>query len=69
MKALNKIPKFNNEKEQRVFWENNNSSDKVNWNNAQVATFSQLKTQKAIKEVRAGKNVGDFSVDELLSKN
>ncbi len=49
MKTLNKIPKFNNEKEERLFWENNDSADKINWDNAQVATFSRLKpTTKAI---------------------
>jgi predicted DNA binding CopG/RHH family protein len=45
MKSMkkNKIPKFKNEDEERKFWETHDSSDYVDWENAQNITLSKLK--------------------------
>ena len=39
----NKIPKFNSEKEERLFWEKNDSSSFINWNNAEKVILPKLK--------------------------
>ncbi|MBA3028384.1 MAG: hypothetical protein FP816_06160 [Desulfobacteraceae bacterium] len=44
-----KIPKFNNEAEERRFWLNNDSSEYIDWSDAEEAVFSRLKpTTKTI---------------------
>ena len=43
MKQLKKIPEFKNEQEERVFWEENDSSEYVDWNMAHAARFPKLK--------------------------
>ena len=46
---MKKIPEFTTEAEERVFWENNDSSDYLDWNQAELAVFPKLKpTTKAI---------------------
>lgn len=37
------IPKFKNEEEERDFWETHDSTDYINWNQAERITFSNLK--------------------------
>ena len=45
----NKIPKFKSEKEEKVFWEENDSSDYVNWDDAKLVVMPKLKpTVKSI---------------------
>jgi len=45
----NKIPKFKSEKEEKLFWETNDSSDYVNWNDAEAVIMPKLKpTVKSI---------------------
>jgi len=45
----NKIPKFKSEKEEKLFWENNDSSDYVNWDDAKLVVMPKLKpTVKSI---------------------
>jgi predicted DNA binding CopG/RHH family protein len=39
----NKIPKFNNEDEERDFWSKNDSTDFLDWNKAQPVQFDKLK--------------------------
>ena len=38
-----KIPKFNSESEERKFWQNNDSSDYLEWTDAEDVVFSNLK--------------------------
>lgn len=37
------IPKFKNEEEERKFWAENDSSEYLDWNKAEKASFSNLK--------------------------
>ena len=37
------IPKFNNEDEEREFWATHDSTEFINWNQAERVTFSNLK--------------------------
>ena len=37
------IPKFKNEDEERKFWETHDSTEFINWNQAERITFSKLK--------------------------
>ena len=46
---MEKIPKFKTESEERAFWDENDSSDYLDWNKAEQAIFPNLKpTTKAI---------------------
>jgi predicted DNA binding CopG/RHH family protein len=38
-----KIPKFNNEDEERKFWQENDSSEYLDWSDAEEVIFSNLK--------------------------
>jgi len=42
-KQLKKIPQFANEKEERLFWEKNDSIDFLDWNKAQAVVMPNLK--------------------------
>jgi predicted DNA binding CopG/RHH family protein len=39
----NKLPKFKSEKEERLFWEENDSSDFIDWNKAEKVILPKLK--------------------------
>ncbi len=41
--AKRKIPRFSSEDEERKFWENNDSSDFIDWKNADRVILSKLK--------------------------
>ena len=43
MGKLKKIPEFESEAEERAFWESHDSSDYLDWRNAESATFPNLK--------------------------
>jgi ribosome-binding protein aMBF1 (putative translation factor) len=43
-----KIPKFRTEEEKRDFWSKNDSSEYLNWENAERAAFPNLKPSKNI---------------------
>lgn len=43
MKKLKKIPKFNTEKEERLFWQKANSLEYVDWSKAERWIFPNLK--------------------------
>ena len=46
---MKEIPKFQNEEEERTFWETHDSSDYVDWSTAQRVVFPNLKkTTKSI---------------------
>jgi hypothetical protein len=38
-----KIPKFNSEAEERRFWQKNDSSEYIDWSDAEEVVFSRLK--------------------------
>ncbi len=40
---MKKIPKFLSEKEEREFWENHDSTEYINWNNAKKVILPNLK--------------------------
>jgi predicted DNA binding CopG/RHH family protein len=45
----NKIPKFKTEQEEKLFWEKNDSSEYVNWDDAKLVVMPKLKpTVKSI---------------------
>ena len=49
MKVLKKIPEFFNEEDERVFWEENDSTEYMDWSDAKVVRFPNLKkSTKAI---------------------
>jgi predicted DNA binding CopG/RHH family protein len=43
MNKLKKIPEFKNEQEERVFWEENDSKEYIDWSSAKTVRFSNLK--------------------------
>jgi predicted DNA binding CopG/RHH family protein len=43
MSKLKKTPEFKTEAEEREFWESHDSTEYVDWNKAQIATFPNLK--------------------------
>ena len=43
MSKLKKIPKFRNEAQERKFWENNDSSEYLDWSKADSASLPNLK--------------------------
>ena len=43
MSKLKKIPKFRSEAQQRKFWENNDSSEYLDWSKADSASLPNLK--------------------------
>jgi len=40
---MKKTPEFKNEAEEREFWESHNSTDYVDWNNAELTMLPNLK--------------------------
>ncbi len=43
MSKLKKMPEFKTEAEERAFWESHDSSDYVDWSQAEQASFPRLK--------------------------
>jgi len=43
MKHMRKIPEFKTEKEEREFWETNDSTEFIEWDKAQKVVFPKLK--------------------------
>ncbi len=43
MSKVKQIPKFKTEKDERTFWEKNNSSEFLDWRKAKFAAFPNLK--------------------------
>ena len=43
MSKLKKVPEFKTEAEERAFWETHDSSDYLDWRQAQSASFPRLK--------------------------
>jgi predicted DNA binding CopG/RHH family protein len=49
---MKKIPKFKNEAEERLFWQQNDSSDYIDWSEAEEAVFSRLKPSTRTISIR-----------------
>lgn len=47
-----KIPKFKNEAEERLFWQQNDSADYIDWSDAEEAVFSKLKPSTRTISIR-----------------
>lgn len=43
MTKLKKIPKFNNEDEERAYWQKHDSTDYIDWSKAKLVRFPNLK--------------------------
>ena len=43
MNKRKKVPVFENEAEERTFWENHNSTEYLDWSQAQIIDFPNLK--------------------------
>ena len=52
MKRLKKIPKFNNEDEEREFWVTHDSTEYLDWSKAQRALFPNLKPTSQMISLR-----------------
>jgi predicted DNA binding CopG/RHH family protein len=46
------IPKFKTEAEERLFWQNNDSSEYIDWADAEDAVFSRLKPSTRTISIR-----------------
>jgi hypothetical protein len=64
MKDLKKIPDFQNEDEEREFWEKNDSGSYMDWEKAQAVRFPNLK-KSPIRDLDFGEGVWD---SVLMSK-
>ena len=47
-----KVPKFKNEAEERLFWQQNDSSEYIDWSEAEEAVFSKLKPSTRTISIR-----------------
>ena len=47
-----KIPKFNTEDQERKFWNTHDSSDYIDWNDAEEVTLSKLKPSTKTISIR-----------------
>ncbi len=75
-KQLKAIPKFANEEEERKFWEQNDSSDYLNWNEAQPVVMPNLKPttktislrlpQHLLDSIKAAANARDVPYQSLI---
>lgn len=61
MKKLKEIPKFKNETEERKFWAMHDSTEFVDWDKAEVASFPNLKPTMKTISLR----LPEFVVNEL----
>jgi predicted DNA binding CopG/RHH family protein len=75
-KQLKGIPKFANEEEERKFWEQNDSSDYLDWNEAQPVVMPNLKPttktislrlpQHLLDSIKAAANARDVPYQSLI---
>lgn len=61
MNNIKKIPKFNDEDEEREFWANHDSTEYINWNKSEKITFSRLKPSRKTISIR----LPEFVLDEI----
>ena len=72
----NKIPKFSSEAEERKFWQQNDSSEYIDWSEAEEILFSKLKPstrkisirlpESMIEELKLLANKRDVPYQSLL---
>jgi predicted DNA binding CopG/RHH family protein len=75
-KQLKAIPEFANEEEERKFWEQNDSSDYIDWNEAQPVVMPNLKPttktislrlpQHLLDSIKAAANARDVPYQSLI---
>jgi predicted DNA binding CopG/RHH family protein len=75
-KQLKAIPGFANEEEERKFWEQNDSSDYLDWNEAQPVVMPNLKPttktislrlpQHLLDSIKAAANARDVPYQSLI---
>jgi len=75
-KRLKAIPEFANEEEERKFWEQNDSSDYLDWNEAQPVVMPNLKPttktislrlpQHLLDSIKAAANARDVPYQSLI---
>ena len=75
-KQLKAIPEFANEEEERNFWEQNDSSDYIDWNEAQPVVMPNLKPttktislrlpQHLLDSIKAAANARDVPYQSLI---
>ena len=56
---LKDIPRFESEIEEQVFWETHDSSDYLDWNQAQAVVFANLKPSTQTISLRLPKHLLD----------
>jgi predicted DNA binding CopG/RHH family protein len=71
-----KIPKFKNEAEERLFWQEHDSSEYIDWSDAEEVVFSRLKPttrtisirlpESMIEELKLLANKRDVPYQSLL---
>ena len=70
------VPSFNNEDEERLFWEQNDSSDYLDWSKAQSVVMPNLKPttktislrlpQHLLDSIKAAANARDVPYQSLI---
>lgn len=61
MKKLKEIPRFKNDEEERKFWAQNDSTEYIDWNQAEQVTLPKLKPSTKTISLR----LPEFMLDEL----
>ncbi|MCP4137348.1 MAG: hypothetical protein GY754_40650 [bacterium] len=61
MKKLKEIPKFKNEDEERAFWANHDSTEYMDWDEAESSSFPKLKPSLKTISLR----LPEFMLNEL----
>ncbi|MFW9997903.1 MAG: BrnA antitoxin family protein [Candidatus Odinarchaeota archaeon] len=65
-----KIPKFKNEAEERIFWQQHDSSDYIDWSDAEKVVFSRLKPTTRTISIRLPESmIEELKLLEVISKN
>lgn len=75
-KQLKPIPKFANEAEERIFWENNDSSEYMDWSKARPVILPNLKPttktislrlpQHLLDSIKSAANARDVPYQSLI---
>jgi predicted DNA binding CopG/RHH family protein len=66
-KNFKTIPKFKNIKEEKLFWQKNDTTDYIDWNKANYAVFPNLKPSTKTISIRLPEPLLD-AVKELANK-
>lgn len=76
MKKQKKIPKFTSKKQEELFWHENDSTDFIDWNEAKLAKFPNLKPstksislrlpQELLNDIKIFANKKDIPYQSLM---